>query len=180
MSFDVLYLDVVRSDGLSHDLELHRGIDGQTAESFRQVTVDLGDFVDQTVRLRWRFDSGDEVFNDYEGAYLDDIAVTTACCSSAADCDDSDACTIDSCQSGRCNYIHTCEICAPTPVNMLVLLDYSGSMNKQAHPGTSLSRWQAATNSLVQVLNLRTGPQHLTQALQDPWAIALCGQPRWA
>ena len=154
VSFDVLYLDVVRSDGSSVTIwNSTEELDGQTAGSFRQVTVDLGDFVDQTVRLRWRFDSGDELFNDYEGAYLDDIAVTTACCSSAADCDDSDACTIDSCQSGRCNYIHTCEICAPTPVNMLVLLDYSGSMNKQAHPGTSLSRWQAATNSLVQVLS---------------------------
>jgi hypothetical protein len=154
VSFDVLFLDVVRADGST--VPVWNSVDslnGTTAGNFRQVTVDLGDFTDQTIRLRWRFDSGDELFNDFEGAYIDDIAVTTACCSSASDCDDSDDCTIDSCQSGRCDYIHTCELCSPTPVNMMVLLDHSGSMNEQAHAGTSLSRWQAATNSLVQVLS---------------------------
>ncbi|MDP6947004.1 MAG: VWA domain-containing protein, partial [Myxococcota bacterium] len=154
VAYDVLYVDLVREDGSVVTLwNSSDAVNGSTAGSFRHVNIDLGDFADETVQLRWRFDSGDEYFNDFEGAYIDDIAIKTACCNVASDCDDADDCTIDSCQGDRCNYIHTCDACAPTPVNMLVLLDFSSSMNEQAHAGTSLSKWQAATNSLVQVMS---------------------------
>ena len=154
IQYDVLFLDVIEADGTETTVwNSVEEANGTTAGDFRQFTVDLGDFAGKTVSLRFRFDSGDDYFNDYEGAYVDAIELRTACCADAGDCDDADDCTIDSCQGEVCNYIHTCDECAPTPVNMMVLLDFSGSMNGQAGPDTSLSKWQAATEALGETLD---------------------------
>ena len=55
------------------------------------------------------------------------------------DCDDGDdACTIDTCDDdGFCNYTHICDECTPSSANMLVLLDFSGSMDGASSPGAN-------------------------------------------
>ena len=154
IAYDVLFVEVVLDDG-SVDTVWNsvEGINGGTAGVFRHIQIELTPYAGQDVQLRFRFDSGDHLFNDFEGAYIDALELITTCCTEHGDCDDADDdCTIDSCQDGRCNYIHTCDSCSPTPVNMLVLLDFSGSMNWDAGGGSSQSKWEAATGALSSTL----------------------------
>jgi len=51
----------------------------QTHFNFAPYTADLTEFVGKTIQLQLQFDSGDSLFNDTEGIYVDDIVVTSAC-----------------------------------------------------------------------------------------------------
>ena len=154
IAYDVLFVEVVRQDGAVDTIwNSVEGMNGNSAGTFRHVQIPLGAYVGEEIQVRYRFDSGDHLFNDYEGAYVDAMELVTTCCTVHADCDDADdTCTIDSCQSGKCNYIHTCDDCAPTPVNMLVLLDFSGSMNWAAGASSSQSKWEVASGALASTL----------------------------
>ncbi|MFW6154252.1 MAG: CARDB domain-containing protein [Planctomycetota bacterium] len=55
-----------KSDGLSYNT---------TLKSWRQATADLTAFAGKNVRLRFTFDTVDATYNNYEGWYVDDIAV---------------------------------------------------------------------------------------------------------
>jgi len=77
---------------------------GSTQGRFLPVTVDLSAFAGRTVHLSLVFDSIDEGMNSFEGAYVDDLRVTTGCCEASSDCDDSDPCSDDQCEDGECKY----------------------------------------------------------------------------
>ncbi|MBM4397616.1 MAG: hypothetical protein FJ087_18250 [Deltaproteobacteria bacterium] len=70
---------------------------GTTQGRFLPMAADLSAFAGRTVALSLVFDSLDHGMNSFEGAYVDDLRVTTGCCAAAADCDDDDPCTDDSC-----------------------------------------------------------------------------------
>jgi hypothetical protein len=81
-------------------------IGGTTAGVFRKLDLDLSPWAGSTVEVAFVFDSIDGGMNAYEGAYLDDIELTTGCCGTLHDCDDADACTADECPSpgGTCRH----------------------------------------------------------------------------
>jgi hypothetical protein len=151
-------------------------IGGTTHGAFQHISISLAAFAGQDVVVQFRFDSGDESFNAFEGAYLDAVQLTTSCCTTAADCDDGDPiCTVDSCVNSMCEYTHVCGACTPQPVNMVVLLDYSASMNDRSGPSSPLSRWEAATEALADRLDTHSDLINTGIALYPTPASGPCG-----
>ncbi len=145
---DVLWVEVVDGGGaVTAVWNSTTALRGTTNDGFYPIFVGLGDWAGQDVRLRFRFDSYDGSSNAYEGAYIDDVNVDTACCLASSDCDDADPCTVDLCNAKSCNHVDTCT-CAPSRSELMVLLDFSGSMNDSAEIGGSLSKWNAAVTAL--------------------------------
>ena len=56
-----------------------RALGGTTEGAWRPVAIDLAPFAGQSVRLGWRFSTGDAEANDHEGAYVDAPVVERAC-----------------------------------------------------------------------------------------------------
>ena len=77
------------------------------------VTVDLSSWAGQEVDLRiYSANKG----NPGKPAYLDDLKLTTECCSQASDCDDGNPCTTDSCgNGGGCLNVLQEGCCQPVP-----------------------------------------------------------------
>ncbi|MCB9727924.1 MAG: VWA domain-containing protein [Deltaproteobacteria bacterium] len=145
---DVLYVEVVDAGGhVTAIWNSTSALEGTTSDDFYPIFVGLGDWAGQSIRVRFRFDSYDGSSNDFEGAYLDDVSVDTACCLASSDCDDDDACTVDLCRDASCGHVDTC-VCAPARSELLVLLDFSGSMEDPAEIGGSVSKWEAAVSAL--------------------------------
>jgi len=74
---------------------------GTTLGDFARVRVTIPALPDGS-RLVFRADSIDEIINDFEGFYLDDLRLIRACCDTSAACDDADTCTASTCEDGRC------------------------------------------------------------------------------
>ncbi|MEZ4265663.1 MAG: MopE-related protein [Myxococcota bacterium] len=145
---DVLRVEVVDSVGTVTAIwNSTTTLEGTTNGGFYPIFVGLGDWAGQSIRLRFRFDSYDGSSNGYEGAYIDDVNVDTACCLASSDCDDGDACTVDLCNAQSCNHVDTCS-CAPARSELMVLLDFSGSMTSAAEIGGSVSKWNAAVGAI--------------------------------
>jgi hypothetical protein len=94
-------------------------IGGTTASApglapYKGVSFDLTAFAGQSVRLRFAFDTWDDVDNDFAGVFIDDFGISTVCeppsepCAYDDACDDSDACTTDTCDLGGC--LHTQDV----------------------------------------------------------------------
>lgn len=116
-------------------------------DPFREVGIDLAPYQNQTIQIRFRFDTQDEYGNDYEGAWVDNLQFQTACCFSQSDCNDGDACTLDYCDGNRaCKSINTCSAGCDLKKNILLVMDYSGSM--QGGDGTGSSKWESAVSGL--------------------------------
>ncbi len=65
---------------------------------FFEKSVDLGDWKGKVFWLRFRFKTYDCTNNNTSGAFIDDVAlVAGGGCGKAADCDDGDPCTSDTC-----------------------------------------------------------------------------------
>ena len=47
-----------------------------TMGAWVHITVDLSSFAGETVKFKFRFDTVDGLYNDYEGWYIDDVVVT--------------------------------------------------------------------------------------------------------
>jgi len=92
---------LVWSGGLPLQVQIHVDCDG-TGGAFVPVELDLSDFVDAVVQLRFTV-SVDAAQNDGEGIYLDDLRVDEdgveepGCCDGSTECDDADECTTDIC-----------------------------------------------------------------------------------
>lgn len=71
-------------------------IGGTTRGVFVPITVSLGRLA-RGDRVVFEADSIDEVINRFEGFYIDEIRVDSACCSPVHGCDDGNACTVDRC-----------------------------------------------------------------------------------
>jgi bacillopeptidase F (M6 metalloprotease family) len=52
---------------------------GFAMKSWFEATIDLAKWAGQTVTIQFVFDSMDEVANETEGVYLDDVSVTRSC-----------------------------------------------------------------------------------------------------
>ena len=72
-------------------------LEGTTHGAFLPVTLTIDGFSEKEVRIAFEFDSVDDIINNYEGAYVDDVRVATGCCGTALDCEDSDPCTTHAC-----------------------------------------------------------------------------------
>jgi hypothetical protein len=144
---DVLWVEVVDGGTVTPVWNSTTTLEGTTNGNFYPVFVGLGDWAGKSIRVRFRFDSYDGSSNGYEGAYIDDVSVDTACCLASSDCDDADACTVDLCSAKSCSHLDTCS-CAPARSELMVLLDFSGSMTSAAEIGGSISKWNAAVTAL--------------------------------
>jgi hypothetical protein len=131
--YDALVVSAV-TDGGASVTELWNSTDallGTTGGGWRKVDINLDPtaFGGKAVTIRFEFDSGDEAFNGFEGVYLDDLRLGTACCFGPGDCEDGDPCTDDFCTAGSCDFTYLCDPqCVPSGNNVVVLLDRSQSM----------------------------------------------------
>ena len=80
------------------------------------IQINLTPFGGQNVRLTWRFDSVDGLFNDGQGVFIDDVLVETSCkpisiCVFDTDCSDGQACTEDTCVNGACAHAPIPDCC---------------------------------------------------------------------
>ena len=148
--FDALVVRVRATDGSANE-EVWNSTDallGSTDGDWRKVdiNVDPSTFGGKTVVVSFEFDSGDESFNAFEGVYLDDIRLGTACCFDSGDCEDGDACTDDFCSAGSCDFTYLCDpSCVPASNNVVLLVDRSGSMNDQ---DGAMTKWDWVTDAL--------------------------------
>lgn len=72
-------------------------LEGSTHGVFAPVALTLENLGGSSVQIGFGFDSLDDLDNDHEGVYVDDVHITTDCCASDVDCNDSNPCTIDAC-----------------------------------------------------------------------------------
>ncbi|MFH1531226.1 MAG: hypothetical protein ABIK09_10920 [Pseudomonadota bacterium] len=76
--------------------EVNLGSWAGTSEAFwQEVSIDVTEWAGQTVQFRFEFESDGSI--TYAGAFIDDLSITQECCSSDAQCDDGNPCTVDSC-----------------------------------------------------------------------------------
>lgn len=127
-------------------------VGGTTNGTWQKINLDLSPFAGQTIQVLFEFDSGDGSWNEYEGAFLDNIEVTTACCSTNVDCDDGEDCTTDLCDSGSginiCKYTDLCsDDCIPTATNVVLLVDRSVSM-ADLESGEPVSKWDGVKDAV--------------------------------
>lgn len=116
---DRLTLYVVYEDGaetVEEPVWSSVAVEGSTMGAWLSQGVDLSPYAGRSVELVFEFNSGDEFANDHGGAWIDDFSVRTICtdvCLRDADCDDADACTVDTCEALQCNnafaYADCCE-----------------------------------------------------------------------
>lgn len=71
--FDQMRLEVSTDNGTSWTTLAD--YTGQQPIGWTSVTVDLSDHVSEQTLLRWNFDTVDEIFNDFEGWFIDNVLV---------------------------------------------------------------------------------------------------------
>ncbi len=78
-----------------------------TTEGFVSQSYVLDAYAGKEVRLIFAFITGDAVYNDGEGVYIDDVTVVAlpreGCCVFDGDCGDKDLCTGDICDDFQCS-----------------------------------------------------------------------------
>jgi hypothetical protein len=92
-------------------------IGGSTHGNWQRIAVPLKDLAGKTVQVVLGFETKDGTLNAFEGAYVDDLAISTGCCASEADCNDGNPCTADGCaaQAGKlpqCSHSAKADCCA--------------------------------------------------------------------
>lgn len=92
---------------------------GAADKGFALVEVPLEGLEGKTIRVRLEFDTLDELNNDFEGLYIDDLQLLATCplldpCELDPECDDGDECTADLCSAEGCVYDDICE--EPGPI----------------------------------------------------------------
>jgi hypothetical protein len=77
-SRDQVGISVIHDDG---EIEVwnKEAVGGTTGYSWDEFEVDLSAYAGQSVQLRFAFDSIDEMLNDYEGVYFDDLRFLWPC-----------------------------------------------------------------------------------------------------
>ena len=144
--YDVLTVKVILDPGGSHQeavlWDSTTTIGGTTWGEWDTIYIDTTPYSGYEVQFVFEFDSLDGDFNNYDGAFVDDVSVQTGCCSADADCNDGDECTVGSCLGGICDYEEVCEpACIPTTANVAFLLDRSVSMSFPREQNGSMSKW---------------------------------------
>lgn len=110
--FDYVRVLVIANDGHETQVWHSDSIGGTTKGEFLPVNLSLEGFGGQTVRLVFEFDTLDDLINDFEGAYIDAVKLSSGCCATQSDCNDGNPCTIDNCPGSglQCEHasIETC------------------------------------------------------------------------
>ncbi|NUN12654.1 MAG: VWA domain-containing protein, partial [Myxococcales bacterium] len=159
--YDVLWVRIVADPaGAATTTSLWESattLGGSTNGAWQMINLDLSPFAGQTIQVVFEFDSGDNSWNDYEGVYLDNIEITTACCTTNADCDDGENCTADLCDSASgvnlCKYTELCAAsCIPTATSVVVLVDRSASM-ADIESGDPISKWDGVTTAVTSAVS---------------------------
>jgi hypothetical protein len=116
--YDFMRVLIIRQDGTEEELWHSNSIGGTTEGGFIPVAINLDTIAGQTVQISWEFNTIDDLINSYEGAYIDNIRLTSGCCATDADCDDGNGCTNDACSESGEGCIHTAiETCCNTTVD---------------------------------------------------------------
>ncbi|MEE2780389.1 MAG: hypothetical protein VYE15_07690, partial [Myxococcota bacterium] len=118
--YDLLTASIVLQSGQHIEVWNSDAIGGTTYGMFFPINVSLPGVAAQEVAIAFHFDSFDKLDNDYEGVYIDEVALTTGCCNTEdddagqSDCDDGNPCTIDTCPAfgGGCEYKLIPECCS--------------------------------------------------------------------
>lgn len=120
-----VYLDTESTEGydiLSVNIEDNEGVEvvwnsdmigGTTKGFFIPIEIDLSEWSGKVISLAFVFDSIDSGINGFEGAYIDDIVITTGCCAEDIDCEDGNPCSVDKCTGfGKaCSYQEKQDCC---------------------------------------------------------------------
>ena len=94
--YDVLAVRVF--DGKDHkEVWNSEAIGGTTAGVWQRIDIDVTAWAGASIQVVFAFDSVDGFVNAFEGAYVDDVSISTGCCGGAAECDDGNACSFDQC-----------------------------------------------------------------------------------
>lgn len=111
--FDFLRAFVVLDSGEELTLWHSDLIGGTTRGEFLPVSAALPSTASQTLRLGFAFDTVDDLINGFEGAYVDQVTLTTGCCVGPGDCQDDNPCTVDLCPvAGQiCNHSSIASCC---------------------------------------------------------------------
>ena len=73
-TYDVKLIDIY--DGTSwHQAKYQIASLEGTAKSWQKIQIDLKDYIGSTIKVRFRFDTRDSLYNDYEGWYIDDVMI---------------------------------------------------------------------------------------------------------
>ena len=80
--YDLALVEISTNNGVSYSPVAGTSLPGgsltnNTSGVWRQAAVDLSAFAGWPIRLRFRFDTVDGVFNEFEGWYLDDVAISS-------------------------------------------------------------------------------------------------------
>lgn len=92
-------------------------IGGSTHGSWQRISVPLKGLAGKTVQVILSFETKDGTLNAFEGAYVDDVAISSGCCASESDCNDGNLCTADACKAEagklpQCSHTAKADCCA--------------------------------------------------------------------
>ena len=103
--YDQRFIEI-STDGFDKDIFSFQLDNEEDIETWADVGGVLEQWIGKTIQVRFRFDSVDDFTNETVGWFVDDLKITAGTpdpsCAIAADCNDSQACTIDTCKSGVC------------------------------------------------------------------------------
>ena len=117
--FDVLTVSAIDADTAT-TLWTSDAIGGSTHGVWQRISTDVSALAGKSIQVVFTFDSKDAYVNGFEGAYLDDLALTSGCCGKVADCDDGNPCSADSCAANAdglpvCGHTMKADCCNANP-----------------------------------------------------------------
>jgi hypothetical protein len=105
-NYDQLHVWAVLEDGNEVLLWDKTGLDGNDA--WQSIEANLSAIGGTSFKLRFDFNTVDQIANATLGVFIDDILVTSQCgptaCEDATTCDDGFAWSTDTCENGECAY----------------------------------------------------------------------------
>lgn len=106
--FDELEIRVVSAAGAQVVWLKNSQLPPEQYQTWFGAKVNLTPWVGQSIQLEFHFDSFDPVANDGAGIFIDDLTISGLCedpgfCGSSAECNDGNACTVDTCLSNVCS-----------------------------------------------------------------------------
>ena len=106
-NFDPFFIDVLAGGSQPTTVWDKTAIPGGSYRSWVAAKLNLTPWAGQTIRLRFRFEADDNLLNDTEGIFVDDMVIRSLCepvslCNSDFECNDGDACTNDRCVASVC------------------------------------------------------------------------------
>lgn len=87
-------LSVLVDDKSIWDSEI---LGGSTKGNWQRIVVDASAHAGKSVNVAFKFETKDSFNNAFEGAWIDNVTVSTGCCGAAVECEDGNGCSIDTC-----------------------------------------------------------------------------------